>query len=65
MHDGSVVRFTGVPADYDPTDRQQVLTLSAGAPRSAIVTGLLYVDETVADMHEMNLTRATPLSKLP
>ena len=25
MHDGSVVRFTAVPKDYDPTDRQQVL----------------------------------------
>ena len=21
MHDGSVVRFTAVPEDYDPTDR--------------------------------------------
>src|SRR5882757_8862615 len=26
MHDGSVVRFTAVPAHYDPTNRQQVLT---------------------------------------
>ena len=42
------------PQDYDPTDRQQVLQLFAGAPGDAIVTGLLYVDESVADLHEMN-----------
>ena len=24
LHDGSVVRFTRVPADYDPTDRAKV-----------------------------------------
>jgi 2-oxoglutarate ferredoxin oxidoreductase subunit beta len=33
--------------------------------RDAIATGLLYVDESVADMHEMNRTPATPLSQLP
>ncbi len=64
MHDGSVVRFTAVPAHYDPTNRQQVLTYLQ-ENRDAIATGLLYVDESVADMHEMNHTPATPLSQLP
>jgi 2-oxoglutarate ferredoxin oxidoreductase subunit beta len=64
MHDGSVVRFTAVPKDYDPTNRQQVLTYLQ-ENRDAIATGLLYVDESVADMHEMNRTPATPLSMLP
>jgi 2-oxoglutarate ferredoxin oxidoreductase subunit beta len=64
MHDGSVVRFTAVPAHYDPTNRQQVLTYLQ-ENRDAIATGLLYVDESVADMHEMNRTPATPLSQLP
>src|SRR5450631_55615 len=64
MHDGSVVNFTAVPADYDPRDRQQVLTYLQ-ENRDAIATGLLYVDESVADMHEMNRTPATPLSQLP
>jgi 2-oxoglutarate ferredoxin oxidoreductase subunit beta len=63
MHDGSVVRFTAVPAHYDPTNRQQVLTYLQ-ENRDAIATGLLYVDESVADMHEMNRTPATPLSQL-
>ncbi len=64
MHDGSVVRFTAVPAHYDPTNRQQVLSYLQ-ENRDAIATGLLYVDESVADMHEMNRTPATPLSQLP
>jgi 2-oxoglutarate ferredoxin oxidoreductase subunit beta len=64
MHDGSVVRFTAVPAHYDPSNRQQVLTYLQ-ENRDAIATGLLYVDESVADMHEMNRTPATPLSQLP
>jgi 2-oxoglutarate ferredoxin oxidoreductase subunit beta len=64
MHDGSVVRFTAVPVHYDPTNRQQVLTYLQ-ENRDAIATGLLYVDESVADMHEMNRTPATPLSQLP
>jgi len=64
MHDGSVVRFTAVPAHYNPTNRQQVLSYLQ-ENRDAIATGLLYVDESVADMHEMNRTPATPLSQLP
>ena len=64
MHDGSVVRFTAVPAHYDPTNRQQVLSYLQ-ENRDAIATGLLYVDESVAEMHEMNRTPATPLSQLP
>src|SRR5579863_4120282 len=64
MHDGSVVRFTAVPKDYDPTNRQQVSDYLQ-ENRDAIATGLLYVDESVADLHEMNRTPATPLSRLP
>ena len=64
MHDGSVVRFTAVPKDYDPTNRQQVLNYLQ-ENRDAIATGLLYVDESVADLHEMNRTPAEALSRVP
>ena len=64
MHDGSVVRFTTVPKDYDPTNRQQVLNYLQ-QNHDAIATGLLYVDESVADLHEMNRTPATSLSRVP
>jgi 2-oxoglutarate ferredoxin oxidoreductase subunit beta len=64
MHDGSVVRFTRVPKDYDPTNRQKVLNYLQDN-HGAIATGLLYVDESVPDLHEMNRTPATPLSRMP
>jgi len=64
MHDGSVVRFTAVPKDYDPTNRQQVLNYLQ-QNHDAIATGLLYVDESVADLHEMNRTPPAALSRLP
>jgi 2-oxoglutarate ferredoxin oxidoreductase subunit beta len=64
MHDGSVVRFTSVPDDYDPRDRQKVYSYLQ-QHRDAIPTGLLFIDESVADMHEMNRTPSTPLSRMP
>src|SRR3984957_14272170 len=64
MHDGSVVRFSAVPKDYDPANRQQVLNYLQ-QNHDAIATGLLYVDESVADLHEMNRTPATSLSRVP
>jgi 2-oxoglutarate ferredoxin oxidoreductase subunit beta len=63
MHDGSMVRFTAVPKDYDPTNRQHVVNYLQ-ENHDAIATGLLYVDESVADLHEMNRTPATALSRV-
>jgi len=63
MHDGSVVNFTAVPDHYDPRDRQKVyqyLQEHAGE----VPTGLLFLDENVPDMHEMNNTPATALAKV-
>jgi 2-oxoglutarate/2-oxoacid ferredoxin oxidoreductase subunit beta len=66
MHDGSVIRFKGVPKDYDPTDREKVYSyLQEHHGNGEVVTGLLYVDESVADMHELNKTVPVALSKLP
>lgn len=66
MHDGSVLRFRRVPEKYDPTDRAGVMAyLQDRAAKGEVVTGVLYVDETQADMHEMNQTAGVPLVKLP
>ena len=66
MHDGSVVRFKGVPKDYDPTDRRRVYDyLQEHHGNGQVVTGLLYLDESVADLHELNQTADLALSKLP
>ncbi len=66
MHDGSVLRFSTVPKDYDPTDRGKVTAfLRERSAKGEVVTGLLYVDESAPDMHEMSQTAETPLTKIP
>jgi 2-oxoglutarate ferredoxin oxidoreductase subunit beta len=66
MHDGSVVRFKGVPKDYDPTDRAKVLEfLDEHEGKGEVVTGLLYVNEEIPDMHELNETTGVPLTRVP
>lgn len=66
MHDGSAVRFRAVPPGYDPTDRRAVFDyLHEHQGKGEVVTGLLYLDEMVPDLHEMSQTPETPLSRLP
>ncbi len=66
MHDGSIVHFRSVPEGYDPTDRQKVTAyLSHNQRNGEIVTGLLFVDESTGDLHEMNNTSDVPLSRMP
>src|SRR5271170_1595361 len=66
MHDGSVVRFKGVPENYDPTDRAKVHSyLEEHQGKGEVVTGLLYLDESVPDLHEMNKTTDIALTKVP
>ncbi|HEX8917472.1 MAG TPA: 2-oxoacid:ferredoxin oxidoreductase subunit beta [Chloroflexota bacterium] len=66
MHSGDVVRFRSVPESYDPTDREAVADyLMERQGSGEVVTGLLYVDESVRDMHEINGTPHTPLVNVP
>src|SRR5271156_2740833 len=66
MHDGSIVRFKGVPPDYDPRDREKVFTyLQEHQGKGEVVTGLLFVDESVPDLHEMNATSDVALTNIP
>ena len=66
MHDGSVVALKGVPEDYDPTDRERVFSyLQERQAKGEIVTGLLYIDEEVPNLHELNGTPEDALIKLP
>jgi 2-oxoglutarate ferredoxin oxidoreductase subunit beta len=64
MHDGSVLRFTRLPEDYDVTDRQKAFAYLKQHP-GEVVTGVLFADESVPDLHEMNRTSKTPLVNLP
>ena len=66
MHDGSLMRFSAVPEGYDPGDRAKVFQyLQEHQAQGVIPTGLLYVDESAPDLHEMNNTSDTPLIQVP
>jgi 2-oxoglutarate ferredoxin oxidoreductase subunit beta len=66
MHDGSVLRFRRVSEDYDPTDRDAAYAyVRKLQERGEIVTGLLYVDPTASDMHDVNGTVEGPLTDVP
>jgi 2-oxoglutarate/2-oxoacid ferredoxin oxidoreductase subunit beta len=64
MHDGSVLRFTRVPEDYDVTDRQKAFAYLK-EHHNEVVTGILFADESVPDLHEMSHTPRTALVNLP
>jgi len=66
MHSGADIRFRAVPAGYDPTDRQAVSShLQEARSRGEVVTGLLFVDEEIPDLHELNHTVDIPLAQVP
>ena len=66
MHDGSVVQFRSLPSGYDPSDRLKVEQyIHDHLSRGEIVTGLLYVDESAKDVHQMNHTPSEALNKVP
>jgi 2-oxoglutarate ferredoxin oxidoreductase subunit beta len=66
MHDGSILRFKGVPQNYDPTNREKVFSyIEEHNGKGVVVTGLLYVNESVPDLHEMNQTAEIALTKIP
>ena len=66
MHDGTVMRFSQVPAGYDPTNRATVYNfLEEQRKKGVVPTGVLYMDESQPDVHEMNNTPDQALSTLP
>lgn len=66
MHDGSVIRLRKVDDDYDPTDRDLVYAfVREHQRREEVVTGLLYVDPEVQDLHAVLDTVERPLYDLP
>jgi 2-oxoglutarate ferredoxin oxidoreductase subunit beta len=66
MHDGSVVRFSKLPAGYDPTNRNAVFDyLQEHHAAGTVPTGLLFLDSKGVEMHEAAKTVDTPLSQMP
>ena len=66
MHDGTSVRLRATAPDYDPTNRESAYAhVRACQARGEIATGLLFIDESKRDMHDLMRTVPTPLVDLP
>ena len=65
QHDGSVLRLSKLPSDYDPTDKLAAVTrLQTHQARGEILTGLIYVDPEAEDLHHHLGTVQMPLNAL-
>jgi len=66
MHDGSTIVLRKVDRDYDLTSRASAFKyLRERFNAGEITTGLLYLDESRAEMHELMGNIDTPLSQVP
>ncbi len=66
MHDGSEVRFRRVDEGHDPTDRDAAYAFVRRCQQAGeIATGLIHLNPSGHDMHQLNRTVATPLVELP
>jgi 2-oxoglutarate ferredoxin oxidoreductase subunit beta len=65
LHDGGSIRVRRVAADYDPHNKVAVMSyLEAAREAGEVVTGLLYLDESLADLHDAQNTVEHPLNAL-
>jgi len=66
MHDGSEIRLHKLQKDWDPTDRRSAMNAVQNAKdKGEILTGLLYIDESSQDLHELINTSDHALNSLP
>ena len=65
MPDGSTLRLKKLSETYDPHDRVGALNhVQRAQEEGDVITGLLYVDPTASDVHEVLETTETPLNQL-
>ena len=66
LHGGGSILLRKLDQDYDASDRGAAFAyLSRRQARGEVVTGLLFVKEGAADMHELARLGETPLAELP
>jgi 2-oxoglutarate/2-oxoacid ferredoxin oxidoreductase subunit beta len=66
LHDGSRILLRKLAANYDPTDRVSATAAIADQlKKGEFLTGLLYVDTTGQEFHDVNETPAIPLNQIP
>ena len=65
QHDGTLLRLRSLHADYNPVDRYAAMAyMQRHQALGEIVTGLLYVDPLVTDLHTALNTCDAPLNTL-
>ena len=63
LHDGSKIRLRKADDSYDPSERSAVMRyLETHRAKGEVVTGLLFIDEGLPEMHSISKTEATPLA---
>ncbi len=66
MHDGSWLQLHKLSQAWNPEDKVSTMNaLQEAHKKNKILTGLLYVDESSKDLHELLETSDTPLNLLP
>ena len=65
LHDGSILRLQRTDDNYDPRDRNAALAaIEDCRQQDKILTGMLYVDPSAEDLHEILNTTDKPLNEL-
>jgi 2-oxoglutarate/2-oxoacid ferredoxin oxidoreductase subunit beta len=66
LHDGSRLALSKLDTQHDPRDADAALmTIRTNAAKGIVTTGLLYIDGSQHDMHDILATDARPLNALP
>ena len=66
LHGGDTIVLRKVDQGYDPTSRADAFKYLRDCFNDGeVITGLLYVKEDRAEMHELMSNTETPLSQLP
>ncbi len=66
MHDGSQIRLRKIDRDYNPIDRPAAYEyIQRKMGQKEFLTGLLYVEPSQTDFHDLNDTPAGPLNQVP
>lgn len=65
MHDGTTIHLHKLEKDWDPLDRfSAIKAMQRAKQKGEILTGLLYLDESSKDLHELINTTGRPLNNL-
>ncbi|MBP6003328.1 MAG: 2-oxoacid:ferredoxin oxidoreductase subunit beta [Pyrinomonadaceae bacterium] len=65
MHDGTTIHLHKLEKDWDPLDRFSAINaVQRSKAKGEILTGLLYLDESSQELHDLINTTETPLNML-